>query len=178
MTCLAPIETERLVLRLVEPNDAPAFTRMITQDISDRLSVWPFPYTLDLACEKISRNRAAAFAGDSLPFVITHRETRDVLGWIALFRHQDNRDRGVLGYWLGETHQGQGLMREAAAVFVNAGSRWLGLQCIEASCLPDNEASKATLHGLGFRFVRECPDWSTSKKTYDHCLFYERETPL
>jgi ribosomal-protein-alanine N-acetyltransferase len=176
MTCLTPIETERLLLRLVEPNDALAFTRMITQDISDRLSVWPFPYTPEFAREKISRNRAAACDGDALPFVITHRQTHDVLGWIALFRLRDNRERGVIGYWLGAAHQGQGLMREAASIFVDEARRRLGLTSIEATCLPDNLASKATLQGLGFAFVREGPDWSKSKQAFDHCLFYERKT--
>lgn len=174
MTCLTPIETERLLLRLVEPNDAQAFTHMMTQDISDRLSAWPFPCTSDLADEKISRNRGAAFDGNALPFVITHRQTHHVLGWIALFRHRDNSERGVIGYWLGAAHQGQGLMREAASVFVDEASRRLELTSIEATCLPDNLASKATLLGLGFAFVREGPDWSNSKQAFDHCLFFER----
>lgn len=44
-----------------------------------------------------------------------------------------------LGYWIDETHQGQGLMAEALEVILAYGFKELKLQRMNAACLPHNE---------------------------------------
>lgn len=174
MSLLAPIETDRLVLRLVAPEDAEGFTRLITPSISSKVGSWPAPFTMELAEKKVAATRAQAEAGQSMPFVITRKSDSALLGWIWIVRHEDDGSRGVLGYWLGEAYQRQGILREASFAFVDAGFERLGLATMEATCLPDNIASAATLRGLGFRWFKHDRVWANSRGIFEDCDFYER----
>ncbi|MBL8709054.1 MAG: GNAT family N-acetyltransferase [Rhodospirillaceae bacterium] len=80
-----------------------------------------------------------------------------------------------LGYWMGEAHAGQGLMREALAlllphafagfendpaeVFHGGESRQggLGLHRIDAACIPENRRSRALLARMGFLEIGLAP---------------------
>lgn len=66
-----------------------------------------------------------------------------------------------MGYWLGESHWGKGIMSEAVKAIVNFGFGELGLERIEAGVFVGNDGSEKILLNLGFilegvarRFVR------------------------
>ena len=58
--------------------------------------------------------------------------------------------KGTVGYWMGQPHSGKGYMSEALGLVCEFAHKELGLQKIEASCLPGNEPSKAVLKRAGF----------------------------
>ncbi|MCZ6763737.1 MAG: GNAT family protein [Alphaproteobacteria bacterium] len=60
---------------------------------------------------------------------------------------------GTIGYWIGETHAGMGLMGEALEAVLAFCFDELGLHRAEAACLPSNERSRRLLERAGF--VRE-----------------------
>jgi ribosomal-protein-alanine N-acetyltransferase len=96
-----------------------------------------------------------------------HREMRDDHGYAYLiFRETDaqlvgglnisNVRRGVaqaasLGYWIGLPYVGQGLMTSSVHAALRFAFGPLGLNRLEAACLPTNAASARVLEKVGFR---------------------------
>jgi ribosomal-protein-alanine N-acetyltransferase len=79
---------------------------------------------------------------------------------------------GLLGYWIGERYARQGYMTEAVALVLDMAFDKLGLHRVEASCIPDNIASRKLLSNLGFReegfahsYLKIAGEWA------DHILF-------
>ncbi len=116
------------------------------------------------------------------------REMRDDHGYAYLiFREPDaqlvgglnigNVRRGVaqaasLGYWIGLPHVGRGLMTDAVRAVVRFAFGPLGLNRLEAACLPNNVASARVLEKTGFvregrarRYLKINGEW------HDHDLF-------
>ena len=117
-----------------------------------------------------------------------HREIRDDLGYAYLvFREADSRligglnlsnvRRGVaqaasVGYWMGASFAGQGLMTDAMRAAVPFAFDVLRLHRLEAACLPSNAASQRVLEKAGFtregrarRYLKINGQWQ------DHDLF-------
>ncbi len=106
-------------------------------------------------------------------FFIFRRSDDDLLGGITL----SNVQRGItmscnLGYWIGAPHVRQGLMTEGVGCVLPFVFETLGLNRLEAACLPNNVASRRLLEGLGFReegyaraYLRINGNW------HDHVLF-------
>ncbi|HVY13045.1 MAG TPA: GNAT family protein [Alphaproteobacteria bacterium] len=60
---------------------------------------------------------------------------------------------GNLGYWMGAPYAGRGFMKESAALMARFAFEELKLHRLEATCMPENEASLKLLRGLGMREV-------------------------
>jgi [ribosomal protein S5]-alanine N-acetyltransferase len=85
------------------------------------------------------------------PFFIFTTQDHSLLGGITLF----NIRRGIaqmatLGYWIGATYVGQGLMTRALQLIMNHGFDTLHLHRLEAACVPRNTPSKKLLQRAGF----------------------------
>lgn len=76
-----------------------------------------------------------------------HDVVRTVRAW--------RQDRAELGYWVGAAHRGQGLVTEAAREVLRFAFHELGLHKLTVGCASENQASRAVIERLGFRFVGE-----------------------
>jgi ribosomal-protein-alanine N-acetyltransferase len=56
-----------------------------------------------------------------------------------------------VGYWVDESHAGQGLVPEGVAVILRYGFEQLGLHRIEAAIVPRNQSSRRVAEKLGMR---------------------------
>lgn len=104
-----------------------------------------------------------------------------------IFRNDDNRLIGginlnhvalgaarsaSLGYWLDQSHQGQGYMHESLSCVMQWAFEGLDLHRINAACLPANTASINVLRRLGFEeegFARAY--YRINGRWEDHVLF-------
>lgn len=98
-------------------------------------------------------NHYAKLASDDLayPFFIFNAEETQLLGAITL----SNLRRGVaqmatLGYWTGEAFAHQGVMSDAMGAIMGYAREELGLNRLEAACLPSNTPSMKLLNRSGF----------------------------
>ena len=168
-----PIETARLRLRCVTPDDAHAISAMMTPEVSHWVAYWPFPFTYDMAVERIESSLKLARAGGMVPFAVVQKASDEMIGWVIFNREIENRRRASFGYWLGEKHHGKGYMKELAPVALAAAFKLLDVDVIEAGAQPENTASFAVMRGCGMKFTGARMVYAPARKREELCHFYE-----
>ncbi|MGH8082261.1 MAG: GNAT family N-acetyltransferase [Lysobacter sp.] len=104
---------------------------------------------VDEARELIEKIRQDMAQRSLINWVIADGE--DVaIGSCTLFRFDPRHRRAELGYALQRAHWGKGIAREAATLALDWAFDTLGVHRVDAGIDPDNEASRALLHRLGF----------------------------
>ena len=163
-----PIESSRLLLRLVEEHDIPALLKINGDDEVTRF----LPYATWRSNADgeawFARYRALIASNTASQFVVVEKASSSIVGTCLLFRHEAASGRMELGYVLGRTHWGQGLMREALSALISHAFTAYGLRRLEAEVNPDNLASDALLRRLGFThegLLRK--RWMTKGAVYD-----------
>jgi [ribosomal protein S5]-alanine N-acetyltransferase len=145
----------------------------MTAEVSRWLASWPFPFTLDMARNRIRAMRELAERGNALPCAIVSKESEDIVGWITLIRDAADQRRGALGYWLGMAHHGNGIAREALSALLLAGFDRLKLDVIEAGAQPENFGSFAVMRACGMVMTSERPVYAPARDRDELCFFYE-----
>jgi 8-oxo-dGTP diphosphatase len=144
------LRTPRLLLRPLEPADAPEFHRLINDwDICRTLPDAPFPYPAQLATDWIDAAAADRAAGKAHQFAIVHEATATLIGCAGLRLSRDQKS-AELGYWLGRRHWGEGFGAEAAARLAAWGFSEFLVAKITATVAAENPASIAILRRAGF----------------------------
>lgn len=107
------------------------------------------------------------------PFLLVDRASDAILGGLTLANVRRRAAMSAtLGYWMGAPHAGKGLMSRAVPALCGHAFALLGLERIEAACLPENEASIRVLEKAGFRregFARGYLSIAGARR--DHLLF-------
>jgi ribosomal-protein-alanine N-acetyltransferase len=139
------IETDRLLLRPWEVEDALIVQRELSRVEMARMLAIPHPYPEGGAAEWIPTARAGR------DFAIVLRETGDVVGGVSLFEHEQHR-RAELGYWCAMEFWGRGYATEAVRAVVDYAFDTLGVNKVHAACHGDNPASRRVLEKAGLTF--------------------------
>jgi len=143
------IRTERLVLRPLVLEDAPAFSRLANDyDISRMTGSIPHPFPRLSAEFKIMYMLSQKHRGLAIPYAIT-RDGGPLIGVVDLFR----RSRVAafeIGYWIGKPYWGKGYMTEACQALIDEARKTLGVKALTAGAFTDNPASIRVLEKLGF----------------------------
>ncbi len=149
-----PLRTERLLLRPLQPGDAPALHRLVNDwAVVRNLSALPFPYPRPLADEWIESTARQMDEGSGYHLAIAGpEEGSELVGCIGLRLDLSPRV-GNLGYWVGRRFWGHGVASEAAARVARWALANLDLDRLEAHVAADNPASAAVLRRAGFREV-------------------------
>jgi len=144
------IRTERLVLRPLTLEDAPAFSKLAGEyDIAKMTGTIPHPFPLYSAEFKIMYLRRQKQRSLAYPYAIT-RDGGELIGVIDLFRSAPDAALEI-GYWIGKPYWGQGLSTEAARALIQEARDTLGVRALMAGAFADNPASLRVLRKLGFR---------------------------
>jgi [ribosomal protein S5]-alanine N-acetyltransferase len=145
------LETERLILRAFQHEDASEFERLIApKEVTDGTLSFPHPVPEGWGIERINRMLERFLSGEHVEFAICTRDTDALIGGIGLSltpRHK----RGHLGYWLGVEFWGKGYATEAASAVLEYGFHNLELHRIEAGHYPRNPASGRVLEKIGMQ---------------------------
>ena len=148
------LNTERLELRWLTPDDAPLM-----------LAVWNDPafmrYVGDRGVRTLEQARAALEAGllklyaeyGYGPFRVRCREDGADLGICGLFR-RDGLDEPDIGFAILPDYCGRGFAFEASVAVLDHARDALGLPCVTAIVSPQNDASIGLLEKLGLCFER------------------------
>ena len=113
---------------------------------------WPADSLTRTSFNRRVRRQLAEWRDDlTYSFLTFERGSRSLLGGLGL----GNVRRGVsqsatLGYWVGEPYARRGYTTEAVSLVLDYAFGDLEMHRVEASCLPNNEASRRLLEKLGF----------------------------
>ncbi|MCB1463823.1 MAG: GNAT family N-acetyltransferase [Nitratireductor sp.] len=152
----APIRGNGLVLRLPEPGDYPAW-RHLREESTSFLRPWePRWPTDDLTRtgfrRRLMRYRRDAAENSGFTYFLFDAISGELLGGLSLSNIRMGAARSCsLGYWMGERYAGLGYMRKAVTAVLPHAFGTLGLERIEAGCIPGNMRSIRLLEGLGFQ---------------------------
>lgn len=142
------IETERLILREIMPDDAPAIFALfsdpkVTQyyDLYTYVDMEQAEELIDFFDESFEMERQIRWG-------IALKQDNVLIGtcgfvWLRQYR-------GEIGYDLQSAYWRQGIMSEAVEAILEFGFDQIGLNRIEALVMADNQASAGLLRSLGF----------------------------
>ena len=124
---------------------------------------------------RLARYRSERDRGTGEAFLILRASDRALVGGITL----SNLRRGVtqtasVGYWIGVPYLRQGFASEAVALLLGYAFEDLGLNRIEAACMPSNAASIAVLERAGFRHEGVARGYLRINGVFEDHLLYAR----
>ncbi|QTN21503.1 GNAT family N-acetyltransferase [Rhizobacter sp. AJA081-3] len=144
------LQTERLLLRPLEPADAPALLSVFSD--KQVMRYWGTPWSsIEEAEATIARHAMSMAEGEDLRLGVERIQDGALLGTCSLFDRNEECRRAVLDYALGLFAWRQGYMNEALTALLSYGFSQMKLNRVEAGIDPRNVASSRTLERLGFQ---------------------------
>lgn len=146
------LQTERLILRAFNIEDAPAVTKYVSEKAiaATTLNI-PHPYVQEMAKEWIGTHKEAYENGQAVRFAITSGETGELIGAIGL-EILAVHERAEVGYWIGKPFWSNGYCTEALIAVLQYGFESLGLERIYASHFRKNPASGRVMQKAGMEY--------------------------
>jgi RimJ/RimL family protein N-acetyltransferase len=144
------IETERLLLRVYEEGDTPAFAALLETSRESYAAFIPF-FLEDEPAERVRRSRAQFLAGESFPYVAFAGDR--LIGGCGLL---PRIGPGALeiGYHVRADATGNGYATEMASALIDVAFDWCGVERIELHIDPGNTASIRVAERLGVPYER------------------------
>lgn len=144
------LETDRLILRALQPTDALNLFEYFSQDcVTEFYDLYTFQHLHE--AEKLVKtwiDRVQKSTG--LRWAITLKSQGDeLIGTCGFHNFSTENNRAEIGYDLNPIHWGNGIMTEAIQAMINYGFEMLKLHRIEAFIDPANHASRALLYKNG-----------------------------
>ncbi|MCW2965656.1 MAG: acetyltransferase [Actinomycetia bacterium] len=147
------IETERLVIRCYEPEDAPLLKAAVDSSIEHLLPWMPWarfePQSVDDKVELCRMFRGQFDLDQNYVYGIFSADETEQLGGSG-FHKRGNEGSLEIGYWVAASAIGRGIATEVTAVQTRAGFELAGLDRVDIQVDPANERSLAIPRKLGF----------------------------
>ena len=147
------IETDRLILRPFASDDAEAMYRNWASDpeVTKFLS-WTAYKSVDTAHQILAVWTKQYHDNTFYQWAIELKEIRQPIGSISVVNQDDRVDMAEIGFCIGKSWWGQGVMTEALKAVMTFLFEEVGFQRIEAGHDPDNPASGAVQHKCGMKY--------------------------
>lgn len=150
---LFPLQINREVrLNVLEPRHAQELFTLVNSNRTHLREWLPFidDYeSVTAATEFISRNRGK---NDRTTGLVTGIWAGDILAGVVTFDYIDWSNRAALmGFWLGKSFQGRGIMTRTCSALIDLAFHELGLNRVEISCALENRRCRLVPERLGFR---------------------------
>jgi len=151
-TTFVPLTTDRLLLRPLEPGDAPAIAAYRDRPEVARFQGWDTPYPLERASALVAEMASITPGEPGVWFQLAIADASDhLIGDCGFCFRADEPRICEIGFTVHPDHQGQGLGREAVGALLG----WLflerGTHRVVAYADADNTASRRVLEANGFR---------------------------
>ncbi|MDR3495830.1 MAG: GNAT family protein [Ancalomicrobiaceae bacterium] len=125
-------------------------------DSRDFLVPWEPRWAVDELERAAFRRRLKRYAQEirndtGYPYFVFRSDDHELVGGLTLaFVRRGVTQCATLGYWMGESYAGKGLMTAAVVGILRHAFDQLQLHRVEAACLPSNQASIRLLEKVGF----------------------------
>jgi ribosomal-protein-serine acetyltransferase len=150
---LFPLQIDRDArLNLLEPRHALELFKLVDSNRTHLREWLPFvdDYRSALAATKfIIKNREE---NNGTTGLVTGIWAGEILAGVVTFDYIDWSNRAALiGFWLGKSFQGRGIMTRACSALIDLAFNELGLNRVEISCALENGRCRLVPERLGFR---------------------------
>jgi RimJ/RimL family protein N-acetyltransferase len=172
LTIPPPFETPRLLVRAVDRDDLAGLMRINGDPEVTRFLPYATWLSIGDASAWYERMLKLQATGTAAQLVLLDKAARTPVGTFLIFKHDESARRAEVGYVLGRTHWGTGLMHEALQAVAAQAFGPLGLRRLEAEVDPVNVASTRVLERAGF--VREGllrQRWLRDQRPYDVAIY-------
>ena len=123
--------------------------------------------------QRVSVYNERAAHDDGHSFFVFDKNTGALVGGLTLSHiRRGVSQSGTLGYWMGQSYAGQGMMKDSILALASVAQARFGLHRLEAACIPRNDRSRHLLLACGFQpegyaqaYVKIAGIWE------DHLLF-------
>ena len=145
------IETDRLILRPFAMDDAPAMYRnWASDDAVTKHLTWPTLPSVEVTKMVLADWTASYAKDDYYQWAIVLKENGpEPIGSISAVHIHEEIDGAVMGYCMGRTHWGKGIMTEALTALIDFFFTEVGVNRIEADHDPNNPASGRVMEKSG-----------------------------
>lgn len=168
---LSKLETARLVLRAITADDLDDVFAYASDPEVAAQTTWEAHRTLDDSREFIGRVLSWYADGFGGPWGVELKANRRMIGTCGM-AITPQHGRGELGYALGRRWWGQGLMTEAVVEVIRYGFEDLGLNRIEARCIPTNTGSARVMEKVGMVYEGTIREQVFYKGSFDDLKMY------
>jgi ribosomal-protein-alanine N-acetyltransferase len=160
------LSTHRMQLRRLSLGDARAiFELFANPDVARYQDVEPFTH-FEEAQQWIERMGQRQARGEAMRWAMVLRETGRLVGTCGYVAFARRVARGTLGYEIGKSYWGRGLMPEGLAAIIRYGFEQLDLHRIDAYVMTPNARSARVLQKLGFAAEGVLRDYGFWKGTF------------
>jgi len=152
------IESERLVIRCWQPEDAPLLKDAIDSSLDD-LQPWVTwaveePSSVDDIAARLAMMRERFIANEDWAYGLFDAHETRVVGGAGL-HSRGSTDHLEIGYWIRSDANGRGFATEAAAALCQVAFARTAVERVEIHCDVENSRSAAVARRLGFARDRE-----------------------
>ena len=152
------IETDRLVLKNWQVDDAPALYRLASDPLVGPACGWQPHASVDESRDLIAAGPLSAAES----YAIRLKATGELIGSISLRPATEHFDVAAekdleVGYWLGSAYWGRGYAPEALGAMVSRAFDDLGCPALWCGFFDGNDRSKHCMEKRGFTYVRSFP---------------------
>lgn len=146
------IETKRLILRPWKEADAKSLYQYAKDPLVGPIAGWPVHTSVENSCEIIQNVLSA-----DETYAVTLKDEDKAIGSIGLMIGDKSNikireDEAEIGYWIGVSYWGQGLIPEAVKELMKYAFDTLNIQKLWCGYFDGNEKSKRVQDKCGFKY--------------------------
>lgn len=151
------IETERLLLRNIEEEDAADIFEYAQEPNVGPNAGWKPHESIEETREIMKK----IFIDQPYVFGMVLKENKKIIGTVGLIKDpkRDNPHSRMLGYAMSERYWGQKLMTEASRAVIDLGFKDPEINIITCCCYSFNQRSRRVIEKCGFKYegrIRQC----------------------
>lgn len=167
-----PIETQRLILRQLEPTDAEMMFRNWTSDPQvTRYLRWEAHHQVEEAERMLQQWLSLYASGETYYWGITLKDG-EMIGSIGVDITSAFDLQGSLGYKIGSQWWHQGYAREATKAVIDYMFRFTDLERLDAYHAVENAASGRVMEAAGMRFEGLLRSYYRTRAGFHDCALY------
>ncbi len=149
---LPTLETERLWLRKMTPNDVDAIFSYASNEEVTKYVTWPVHRSHTDSEAFVQFVLSQYEQGKIAPWGIEHKQDKQLIGTVDFVSWQPKHQIAELGYALSHHYWGLGLMTEAANELLALGFKSMDLVRIQARCFCENIGSRRVMEKIGMSY--------------------------
>lgn len=169
---LPSIETERLLLRRLRPDDDEAVFAYASDPEVSNYVVWDTHRSVEDSRSFIAINMELYAGGEVATWGIELKELGMLIGTAGFGYWNVVHDRAEIGYAIARRFWGRGYVTEAARGIIDFGFKRMGLNRIEARCEPENVGSSRVMEKAGMKYEGLLRDQMYVKGSYRSMMMY------